>query len=249
MGDGPVIGQALVDTATVNRYLNLPQVKALLPRDLKLMWGIKPVDVQETVFQLYAIKANTRDGKAPLDGGAVVSAHEGYAQHGSSAVVSMTMNPLGAATWARMTADNIGQCIAIVLDGYVYSTAWSIRRLREVDQRSGHFHHYRGPRLGQCAESGKLPAPARITQDTVVGPSLGQESINSGMLSFILAFVLVLLYMIFFYNKAGMVASPGALICNLFFLFGVLVSFGAVLTLPGIAGIVLTMKVWPSTPT
>ena len=242
MGDGPVIGQALsFDTATVNRYLNLPQVKALLPRDLKLMWGIKPVDVQETVFQLYAIKANTRDGKAPLDGGAVVSAHEGYAQHGSSAVVSMTMNASGARTWARMTADNIGQCIAIVLDGYVYSAPVVNQEITGGQSEiSGHFTITEARDLANVLESGKLPAPARITQDTVVGPSLGQESINSGMLSFILAFVLVLLYMIFFYNKAGMVASI-ALICNLFFLFGVLVSFGAVLTLPGIAGIVLTM--------
>ena len=242
MGDGPVIGQALsFDTATVNRYLNLPQVKALLPRDLKLMWGIKPVDVQETVFQLYAIKANTRDGKAPLDGGAVVSAHEGYAQHGSSAVVSMTMNAAGARTWARMTADNIGQCIAIVLDGYVYSAPVVNQEITGGHSEiSGHFTITEARDLANVLESGKLPAPARITQDTVVGPSLGQESINSGMLSFILAFVLVLLYMIFFYNKAGTVASI-ALICNLFFLFGVLVSFGAVLTLPGIAGIVLTM--------
>ena len=242
MGDGPVIGQALsFDTATVNRYLNLPQVKALLPRDLKLMWGIKPVDVQETVFQLYAIKANTRDGKAPLDGGAVVSAHEGYSQHGSSAEVSMTMNASGARTWARMTADNIGQCIAIVLDGYVYSAPVVNQEISGgQSQISGQFTITEARDLANVLESGKLPAPARITQDTVVGPSLGQESINSGMLSFILAFVLVLLYMIFFYNKAGTVASI-ALICNLFFLFGVLVSFGAVLTLPGIAGIVLTM--------
>ena len=242
VGDGPVIGQALsFDTATVNRYLNLPQVKALLPRDLKLMWGIKPVDVQETVFQLYAIKANTRDGKAPLDGGAVVSAHEGYAQHGSSAEVSMTMNASGARTWARMTADNIGQCIAIVLDGYVYSAPVVNQEISGgQSQISGQFTITEARDLANVLESGKLPAPARITQDTVVGPSLGQESINSGMLSFILAFVLVLLYMIFFYNKAGTVASI-ALICNLFFLFGVLVSFGAVLTLPGIAGIVLTM--------
>ena len=242
VGDGPVIGQALsFDTATVNRYLNLPQVKALLPRDLKLMWGIKPVDVQETVFQLYAIKANTRDGKAPLDGGAVVSAHEGYAQHGSSAEVSMTMNASGARTWARLTADNIGQCIAIVLDGYVYSAPVVNQEISGgQSQISGQFTITEARDLANVLESGKLPAPARITQDTVVGPSLGQESINSGMLSFILAFVLVLLYMIFFYNKAGTVASI-ALICNLFFLFGVLVSFGAVLTLPGIAGIVLTM--------
>lgn len=153
----------------------------------------------------------------------------------------MTMNAAGARTWARMTADNIGQCIAIVLDGYVYSAPVVNQEITGGHSEiSGHFTITEARDLANVLESGKLPAPARITQDTVVGPSLGQESINSGMLSFILAFVLVLLYMIFFYNKAGTVASI-ALICNLFFLFGVLVSFGAVLTLPGIAGIVLTM--------
>ncbi len=242
VGNGPVIGRALsVDTAAVNRYLNLPQVKALLPRDLKLMWGVKPIDQKESVFELFAIKANTRDGKAPLDGGAVVDAREEYEQHGAGARVSMSMNASGARTWARMTADNVDQCIAIVLDGYVYS-APVVKGEISGGQSSitGNFTINEARDLANVLKSGKLPAPARITQDTVVGPSLGQESITAGMMSFILAFVLVLLYMIFYYNKAGIVASI-ALICNLFFLFGVLVSFGAVLTLPGIAGIVLTM--------
>ncbi len=242
VGNGPVIGRALsFDTAAVNRYLNLPQVKALLPRDLKLMWGVKPIDQKESVFELFAIKANTRDGKAPLDGGAVVDAREEYEQHGAGARVSMSMNASGARTWARMTADNVDQCIAIVLDGYVYS-APVVKGEISGGQSSitGNFTINEARDLANVLKSGKLPAPARITQDTVVGPSLGQESITAGMMSFILAFVLVLLYMIFYYNKAGIVASI-ALICNLFFLFGVLVSFGAVLTLPGIAGIVLTM--------
>ena len=229
------------DTAAVNRYMSLPQVKALLPRDIKLMWGVKAIDPQETTFALYAIKANTRDGKAPLDGGSVVEAREGYAQHGSSAEVSMTMNASGARTWARLTADNVDRCIAIVLDGYVYSAPVVHGEISGGQSSiSGQFTINEARDLANVLKSGKLPAPARITQDTVVGPSLGQESINAGMMSFILAFVLVLIYMIFYYNKAGWVASV-ALICNLFFLFGVLVSFGAVLTLPGIAGIVLTM--------
>ncbi|HJB84561.1 MAG TPA: protein translocase subunit SecDF [Candidatus Alistipes merdigallinarum] len=239
---GPVIGTALSsDTAAVNRYLALPQVKALLPRDVKLLWGVKPMSGSESVFELYAIKANTRDGKAPLDGGVVVDAREQYAQHGSSAEVSMIMNPSGARTWARLTADNVGKCIAIVLDGYVYSAPVVHGEITGGQSSiSGQFTINEARDLANVLKSGKLPAPARITQDNVVGPSLGQESINAGMMSFILAFILVLLYMIFYYNKAGMVASI-ALICNLFFLFGVLVSFGAVLTLPGIAGIVLTM--------
>ncbi|MDD3107617.1 MAG: protein translocase subunit SecDF [Alistipes sp.] len=242
IGEGPVIGTALaLDTAAVNHYLNLPQIKGLLPRDLRLMWGIKAIDPAETTYQLYAIKANTRDGKAPLDGGAVVDARETYSQQGASAEVSMSMNASGARTWARMTADNIGQCIAIVLDGYVYSAPVVNQEITGgQSQISGSFTINEARDLANVLKSGKLPAPARITQDTVVGPSLGQESITAGMMSFILAFILVLIYMIFFYNRAGWVASI-ALICNLFFLFGVLVAFGAVLTLPGIAGIVLTM--------
>ena len=239
---GPVIGRAMsFDTAAVNRYMQLPQVKALLPRDIKLFWGVKSADPAGTVYDLYAIKANTRDGKAPLDGGVVTEAREEYSQHGAAAEVSMVMNATGARTWARMTADNIGRSIAIVLDGYVYSAP---RVNDEIEggrsSITGQFTIQEAKDLANVLKSGKLPAPARIIQDTVVGPSLGQESINAGMMSFILAFILVLIYMVFYYHTVGMVAGI-ALICNLFFLLGVLVSFGAVLTLPGIAGIVLTM--------
>ena len=239
---GPVIGRAMsFDTAAVNRYMQLPQVKALLPRDIKLFWGVKSADPAGTVYDLYAIKANTRDGKAPLDGGVVTEAREEYSQHGAAAEVSMVMNATGARTWARMTADNIGRSIAIVLDGYVYSAP---RVNGEIEggrsSITGQFTIQEAKDLANVLKSGKLPAPARIIQDTVVGPSLGQESINAGMMSFILAFILVLIYIVFYYHTAGMVAGI-ALICNLFFLLGVLVSFGAVLTLPGIAGIVLTM--------
>ena len=239
---GPVIGRAMsFDTAAVNRYMQLPQVKALLPRDIKLFWGVKSADPAGTVYDLYAIKANTRDGKAPLDGGVVTEAREEYSQHGAAAEVSMVMNATGARTWARMTADNTGRSIAIVLDGYVYS-APNVKDEIEGGRSSitGQFTIQEAKDLANVLKSGKLPAPARIIQDTVVGPSLGQESINAGMMSFILAFILVLIYMVFYYHTAGMVAGI-ALICNLFFLLGVLVSFGAVLTLPGIAGIVLTM--------
>ncbi|MEF9949937.1 MAG: protein translocase subunit SecDF, partial [Mucinivorans sp.] len=239
--ESPVIGMARsYDTVKVNAYLNMPQVKSLFPRDLKFMWSIKGTDKTNTIFELYAIKGSS-DGKAPLDGGAVEDAVGEHAQEGSSAEVSMVMNATGAKTWARLTADNIGGFIAIVLDNYVYSCP---RVNGEItggrSSITGGFSITEAKDLANVLKSGKLPAPARIIQDTVVGPTLGQESINAGMGSFVLAFVLVLIYMIFFYNKAGMVASV-ALITNLFFLFGVLVSFGAVLTLPGIAGIVLTM--------
>ena len=239
--NGPVIGYAKsYDTAAVNSMLNTPQVRMLLPRDVKLMWGVKPIDPAETTYELYAIKANTRDGKAPLDGSAVADAKGDFAEQGSAAEVSMTMTPTGAKTWARMTADNIGEFIAIVLDGYVYSAP---RVNSEIPNGrssiSGQFTIQEAKDLANVLKSGKLP-PARITQEAVVGPSLGQESINSSMISFVIAFCCVLIYMMLFYNKAGMVASI-ALVANLFFLFGVLASFGAVLTLPGIAGIVLTM--------
>ncbi len=238
----PVIGYAKsYDTAAVNSMLNTPQVKMLLPRDARLMWGVKAIDEAETTFELYAIRANTRDGSAPLDGQAVADAKGEFAQQGSAAVVNMTMTPTGAKTWARMTADNIGEFIAIVLDGYVYSAP---RVNSEIpngrSEITGNFTIEEARDLANVLKSGKLPAPAHITQEAVVGPSLGQESINSSMISFIIAFCLVLIYMILFYNRAGWVASL-ALIANLFFLFGVLASFGAVLTLPGIAGIVLTM--------
>lgn len=244
----PVVGQALsYDTTAVNAYLNMPQVKALFPRDMRFLWGVKPVidrqtRVETNVYELYAIKANTRDGQAPLDGGAVTNAREDYSRDGGSAAyVSMTMNGEGASKWARLTADNIGNSIAVVLDGYVYSAPNVKQEITGgQSQITGDFTIQEARDLANVLKSGKLPAPARIIQDTVVGPSLGQESIDASMISFVLAFALVLLYMIFFYNRAGIVASI-ALICNLFFLFGVLVSFGAVLTLPGIAGIVLTM--------
>ena len=244
---GPVVGAAAsYDTAAVNRYLALSQVKSMLPRDLRLQWGVKetPGDRwQDNIprFELYAIKANTRDSKAPLDGGAIVDARANYSEHGSNAEVSMTMNSTGAKTWARLTADNIGKSVAIVLDGYVYSAPTVQNEITGGRSSiTGNFTIQEATDLANVLKSGKLPAPARIIQDSVVGPSLGKDSINAGMISFVLAFCLVLLYMMLYYNRAGWYSSV-ALIANLFLLFGVLVAFGAVLTLPGIAGIVLTM--------
>lgn len=238
---GPVIGHSMpYDTARVNAIFAMPQVRALLPRDVRLHWGVKPA-AGTNVYELYAIKANTKDGRAPLDGGAIVDARGEYAQHGAAANVSMVMNPEGARIWQRLTADNIGRSVAIVLDGYVYSAP---RVQVEISggrsEITGNFTINEATDLANVLKSGKLPAPARIIQEAVVGPTLGQESINASVMSFILAFFLVMAYMIFFYNTAGFTASL-ALIANLFFLFGVLASFGAVLTLPGIAGIVLTM--------
>ncbi|MFI3321636.1 MAG: protein translocase subunit SecDF [Rikenellaceae bacterium] len=239
---GPSVGNALaIDTAKINTIFATPQIKSLLPRDLKLMWGVKAIDPAGTVFQLYGIRVTSKDGVAPLDGSAVAEARAEYGQTGSAAEVSMIMNGQGAREWSRLTADNIGKCIAIALDGYVYSAP---RVNGEISggrsSITGNFTISEATDLAIVLKSGKLPAPARIIQEAVVGPTLGQESVDSGMMSFLLAFGLVLIYMAIYYNKAGIVASI-ALVANLFFLFGVLASFGAVLTLPGIAGIVLTM--------
>ncbi|MCH5305307.1 MAG: protein translocase subunit SecDF [Rikenella sp.] len=241
MQDGGVIGMAQsYDTAKVNTYLNMPQVRALFPRDVRFLWGVKGIKNAPTVFELYAIKGSN-DGRPALDGSVITDAVGQYGQTGSAAEVSMSMNAAGAKTWARLTADNVGKCIAVVLDGYVYSCPRVTGEIPNGHSKiTGDFTIVEAKDLANILQSGRLPAPAQIVQEAVVGPSLGQESIDAGMTSFVLAFILVLVYMLFFYNTAGFVANI-ALVANLFFLFGVLVSFGAVLTLPGIAGIVLTM--------
>ena len=239
---GPVVGHAMTyDMETIDEYLAMPQVKAVINPDVRFMWSAKSVDEAGTIYELYAIKADGRDGKAPLDGGSVVDASPQYSQNGGSAEVDMVMNTNGSNVWARMTKANIGKSIAIVLDGVVYSAPTVQNEITGGRSAiTGNFTITEATDLANVLKSGKLPAPARIIQDTVVGPSLGAESINASLISFVIAFALVLLYMIFFYKGAGVVASV-ALVCNVFFLFGVLASFGAVLTLPGIAGIVLTL--------
>ena len=239
---GAAIGAAYkADMAAVNEYLSRPEVLELFPADILFKWGVKGDDHIDGRYYLYAIKVTTPDGKAPLDGSVVTDAREQYAQRGATAEVSMTMNAEGTQEWARMTGENIGKCIAIVLDGYVYSAPRVNTKIdKGQSQITGDFTIQEAQDLANVLNSGKVPAPAKIIQDTVVGPSLGQESINAGMLSFVIAFILVLLYMSLFYKTAGWMADI-ALLTNVFLLMGVLVSFGAVLTLPGIAGIVLTM--------
>ena len=239
---GASIGAAYkADMAAVNEYLAPPAVRELFPADIMFKWGVKGDDKIDGRFYLYAIKVSTPDGKAPLDGSVVTEATEQYAQRGATAEVSMTMNAEGTQEWSRMTGENIGKCIAIVLDGYVYSAPRVNSKIdKGQSQITGDFTIQEAKDLANVLNSGKVPAPAKIIQDTVVGPSLGQESINAGMISFVIAFILVLLYMGLFYKTAGWM-SDVALLTNVFLLMGVLVSFGAVLTLPGIAGIVLTM--------
>ena len=234
-----------VDTAKVNKYLRMPQIAEIFPAEFIPMWSVKPTDYikNSNLYELVAIKSTSRDGQAPLDGGAVTDARvdtDGTKGNGSP-YVSMTMNAEGANTWARLTKDNLKRQVAIVLDGMVYSYPTVQSEITGGNsQITGNFTMEDCQDLANVLKSGKLPAPATIIQEQVVGPSLGAESIRSGMISFIIAFLLVLIYMVLFYRGAG-VAADIALLCNVLFLFGTLVSFGAVLTLPGIAGLVLTM--------
>ena len=235
-----VVGTAVTaDMPAINEYLARPEVQNLLPADLELMWGIKGEPMFNNRVCLYALRSV--DGKPAMDGGAVSTAQENYSQNGSAAEVTLTMNSNGASQWAQLTGQNIGKPIAIVLDGYVYSAPNVQGKIEGGNSViTGNFTIQEAQDLANVLKSGKVPAPARIIQDTVVGPSLGEESINAGLFSFVLAFCLVLLYMGLFYKTAGWIADL-ALILNIFLLMGVLVSFGSVLTLPGIAGIVLTM--------
>jgi len=242
---GSVVGYAHYrDTAQVTDYLNMNQIRSIFPRDIRFYWSSDPMpgDESETLYQLYAIKVTTRDGRPPLDGDVVTSARVSYGQTGSSAKVDMSMNAEGARTWARLTGSNIGKSIAIVLDGYVRSAPTVSSEIKGGSSEiTGDFTIEEAEDLANILKSGKLPAPARIINDTVVGPSLGREAINSGLNSFLIAFVVVLMYMIFYYSRrAGLVADI-ALLINMFFILGVLASLGAVLTLPGIAGIILTI--------
>lgn len=233
-----------VDTALVNRYLAMPQVASIFPAEFKPMWSVHPSEYVQgnNIYELVAIKSTSRDGKAKLDGGSITDARVVY-ENGSNGEpsVSMSMNAEGANIWARMTGDNVGKQIGIVLDGMVYSYPNVQNAITGGNSSiTGHFSQEEATDLVNVLKSGKLPAPAKIIQEQVVGPSLGAKSINAGMISFIIAFLLVLVYMIFFYQGAGL-AADAALLCNVLLLFGVLVSFGAVLTLPGIAGLVLTL--------
>ena len=229
------------DTAVVNDYLAMKQVRAVMPKDLKFFWSVQPYAGSAELYQLFAIKITTRDGRAPLEGDVVTDARQEFGQSQASAEVSMSMNGQGAKIWARLTKENVGRQIAIVLDNYVYSAPNVNGEIKGGRSSiSGNFTVEEATDLANILKSGKLPAPAHIIEEAIVGPSLGQEAIDSGLMSFVIAFFFVLLYMYFYYSKAGIVADI-ALIANVFFIIGVLASLGAVLTLPGIAGIVLTI--------
>ncbi len=243
VGAGPLIGYVHAkDTAKVSEYFRLAKEKRLLPNGLQPKWSVKAIDNAGNWFELIAINCKKRDGKAPLTGSVITDARADFAQYSSASTVSMEMNQEGAQAWARLTKENIGKCVAIVLDGYVYSYP---RVNDEItggrSEISGRFDVQEAKDLANVLKSGKMPAPAHIVQEDVVGPSLGQEAITAGMISFIVAFVMVLAYMIFYYGMLPGIVADIALLCNVFFIFSVLASFKAVLTLPGIAGIVLTL--------
>ncbi len=238
---GARVGSSFIkDTARVNSLLK--KVRSSFPANLKLFWTVKPEPGRKDVLDLVAIKVKSRDGKAPLGGDVIVDARQDVNPSNGGVEVSMAMNGEGAHTWKNLTGDNVGRQIAIVLDDYVYSYPNVNQEISggRSSISGGGMTIEEAQDLANILKAGKLPAPAHIVQEAVVGPSLGQEAIDAGMNSFIVAFIMVLLYMALYYNRAGMVADI-ALFTNIFFIFGVLASFGATLTLPGIAGIVLTL--------
>ncbi|MGP8216549.1 MAG: protein translocase subunit SecDF [Bacteroidia bacterium] len=250
-GKEPELGYARSeDTAKIGAYLRIPQVRELFPAKSRFLW-MRPKDVSKvsvnandnsTKYSLIAIKITTPNGRAPLSGDIITDARPEYEQQGQGhPQIAMTMTPAAAIEWARITKENIGRCVAIVLDDIVYSAP--VVQNEITGGRSsitGSFTPKEAADLCNILKAGRLPAPAHIVSESVVGPTLGKESIHSGLVSFIVALLLVLVFMAFYYNQAGRVADTAMLI-NVFFVLGVLSSLGAVLTLPGIAGIVLTI--------
>lgn len=256
MGGSPLVGFAFAkDRDKVDEMLASDKVRRVLPHDLRLLWGVKPIkgdeaarygiqcSPKEQLYELVAIKQTSSNGRAPLEGDVITNARSQVSQNGKAEYeVSMSMNSDGARKWAQLTKANLGRSIAIVLDGFVYSYPTVQSEITGGNsQITGNFTTEEAQDLANVLKSGKLPAPATIVEDTVVGPSLGQEAIESGLISFLIAFVAVLVYMVVFYGVRAGLTADFALVCNLFFIVGVLASFGAVLTLPGIAGIVLTI--------
>jgi SecD/SecF fusion protein len=249
--EGACIGIATskADTALVNKYLKIARSKNVFPSKLKFMWGAKEVEQKNedgkivgSYFELYAIKQTDSKGKAALSGDIITDARKDYDQRqGGVPLISMTMNSEAAQRWKTITGANKGRCVAVVMDNMVYSAP---RVNSEISggqsQITGNFTDAEADALAAILSAGKLPAPAHIVEESIVGPSLGQEAIDSGLLSFVIALLVILVFMALYYNKSGLVANV-ALIANMFFIMGILTSLGAVLTLPGIAGIVLTI--------
>ena len=244
-GSLSVVGYAnLRDTAEINKLIYSDLAKQVLPSDVKLLWGAKPADgiSAKNVFELYALKVTQTNGRAPLEGDVITDAKDEFDQTYGRPSVSMSMNSDGARRWAALTKANVGKAIAIVLDGVVYSAP---RVNGEItggnSQITGNFTIEDTKDLANTLKSGRMPAPARIVQEDVVGPSLGAQSIQQGVISFIVAFILLMIYMIVMYDLIPGMMANFALLINLFFTLGILTSFQAALTMPGIAGIVLSL--------
>ena len=243
-----VVGYANArDTAEINKIIYSELARQILPAELKLRWGAKPEDFggQDTkgdIFELYALKITEPSGRAPLEGDVITSSKDDFEPNSGRPCVSMQMNSDGARRWSQITKQNIGKAVAIVLDDAVYTAP---RILTQIDggnsQITGNFTIEDTKDLANTLNSGKMPAPTRIVQEEVVGPSLGAQSIQQGIMSFIVAFVLLMIYMIMLYGFIPGILSDIALLFNLFFTLGILTSFQAALTMPGIAGIVLTL--------
>ena len=232
------------DTAEVNKIIYSALAKQILPADCRLLWSAKPADgIQaKNIYELHAIKVTTTNGRAPIEGDVVTDAKDQFNNLTGSPEVSMTMNSDGARRWAALTKANVGKAIAIVLDGTVYSAPRVNGEISGGQSSiSGNFTIEDTKDLANTLKSGRMPAPAHIVQEEVVGPTLGAQSIQQGFISFIFAFIILMIYMVVMYDFIpGMVAN-GALLLNLFFTMGIMASFQAALTMPGIAGIVLAL--------
>jgi SecD/SecF fusion protein len=239
---GSVVGISnLRDTATVNAYLGRPQIRSLFPGDMKFYWHQKTLKGNENFIELHALKAGREKG-ASMSGKYVTDATMQFGQFKNEAQVHMSMNGEGAKRWANLTRENVDRCLAIVLDGYVVSAPVVRGEIKGGSSSiEGNFTQAEATDLSNVLKSGKMPARARIESSEVIGPSLGQSSIDRGLESFFISFILILLYMMFYYSRSGGSIANIALTINLLFVMGVLASLGAVLTLPGIAGIALTV--------
>ena len=240
-----VCGYASVrDTAAINKIIYSPLAKQVLPSDLKLLWSAKPADgIQaKNIFELHALKVTTTNGRAPLEGDVITDAKDEFNQLTGQPEVSMTMNSEGARKWAELTKANVGKAIAIVLDGVVYSAPRVNGEISGGQSSiSGNFTIQDTKDLANTLKSGRMPAPAHIVQEEVVGPTLGAQSIQQGIVSFIVAFILLIIYMLVIFNIIPGSIAVGALIINVFFTLGILTSFQAALTMSGIAGMVLSL--------
>ncbi|MEH6306556.1 protein translocase subunit SecDF [Olivibacter sp. CPCC 100613] len=246
LGQGPVIGYVLQkDTARVNAYFNSAEIKAIIPGNVKLLWSVKPVSKETKMFQLFAVKPTGLNAGPVLTGNVIADARADVDQRTNNPQVEMVMNSEGAREWRKISAaaaaTNPKKAIAIVLDNTVYSAPTVQDEIPNgVSSITGNFTFEDTQDLANVLKAGRLPAPAKIVEEAIVGPTLGQAAIDAGINSSVIGLVVVLIFMIFYYNRAGLVANI-AVIFNVFFIMGILASLGAVLTLPGIAGIVLTM--------